>query len=168
MRARRYVVALSIAVASGLAGYAATTLRFFEGSVGQLEYKTIDYRVRSSRTLDADSSAVRLVLFDSAFVSSWPYLSPFPRAALATLIDAAAQAGAKTIGLDVYLDKPYAQLNALDNGDAKLRQAIQRAGNVVLVGPTDGSSSSRTLAAAGSVLRRRGGSSRQRGSAHAF
>ena len=144
MRARRYVVALLIAVAGGLAGYAATTLRVFEGSVGQLEYKTIDYRVRSSRTLDPDSSAVRLVLFDSAYVASWPYLSPFPRAALATLVDAASQAGAKAIGLDVYLEKRFTTLDSIDGGDARLRDAIQRAGNVVLVGPTDGSSAQRT------------------------
>ena len=144
MRARRYVVALLIAVAGGLAGYAATTLRFFEASVGQLESKTVDYRMRTSRTLDADSSDVRLVLFDSAYVASWPYLSPFPRAALATLIDAASQAGARAIGLDVYLDKRFTTLDSLDHGDEKLRAAIQRAGNVVLVGPTDGSSSQRT------------------------
>jgi adenylate cyclase len=77
-----------------------------------------------------------LVLFDSAFVKAWPYLSPFPRAALASLIDAASQAGAKVIGLDVYLDSRYPELNAMDSGDVKLRAAIQRAGNVVLVAPT--------------------------------
>src|SRR4051812_11532247 len=110
MKLRRYLIALSIALAAGVLAYALATLQLFEGSVGQLEYKTIDYRMRSSRKLNADSTTVRLVLFDSAFVSSWPYLSPFPRAALASLIDAAAQSGAKAIGLDVYLDQRYEKL----------------------------------------------------------
>ncbi|MGQ0815929.1 MAG: CHASE2 domain-containing protein [Gemmatimonadota bacterium] len=136
MKLRRYTIALLIAAGAGLLAFALTTLQLFEPSIGQLEYKTIDYRVRSSQKIHADSSDIRLVLFDSAFVASWPYLSPFPRAALASLIDAASQAGAKVIGLDVYLDRRYPELNALDSGDVKLRDAIRRAGNVVLVAPT--------------------------------
>ena len=137
MKLGRYAVALSIAVGAAVAAFALTTLQVFEGSVGQLEYATIDYRVRSSMNkTNPDSSEVRLVLFDSSFVASWPYLSPFPRAALASLIDGASQAGAKAIGLDVYLDRRYPELNAMDSGDVKLRAAIERAGNVVLVAPT--------------------------------
>jgi len=63
----------------------------------------------------------------------WPWLSPFPRANLAELIDALTNAGAKTIGLDVYLDRLFPRLNAFDGGDDLLRGAIERAGNVVLV-----------------------------------
>jgi adenylate cyclase len=48
-----------------------------------------------------------------------------------------ATAGARTIGLDVYLEKRYSKLNAIDHGDELLRDAIQRAGNVVLVGPVE-------------------------------
>ncbi|HUP89989.1 MAG TPA: CHASE2 domain-containing protein, partial [Longimicrobiales bacterium] len=136
MKLGRYAIALLIATGAGLLAYVLTNVRFFEPSIGQVEYKTIDYRMRSSRTVNADSTDVRLVLFDSSFVASWPYLSPFPRAALASLIDAAAQAGAKAIGVDVYLDRRYETLNALDSGDVKLRSAMQRAGNVVLVAPT--------------------------------
>lgn len=137
MKLRRYAVALLIAIGAGAIAFALTTLQAFEGSVGQLEYATIDYRMRSSmKKVNPDSTDVRLVLFDSAFVDGWPYLSPFPRAALATLIDGAAQAGAKAIGLDVYLDKRYTGLEEQVAGDAKLRAAIQRAGNVVLVAPT--------------------------------
>ena len=142
---RRYTLAFLIAAAAGVVAFAVTSLRFFEGSVGQLEYKTVDYRLRTARKVDRDSTSVRLVLFDSASVANWPYLSPFPRAALASLIDAASQAGAKVIGLDVYLDKQYPELNAMDSSDVKLRNAIQRAGNVVLVGPTTGSSKKRTF-----------------------
>ena len=136
MRLGRYAVALLIAAGAGAAAYALTTLQAFEGSVGRLEYSTIDLRIRSSQTIDPDSTDVRLVLFDSAFVQEWPYLSPFPRAALASLIDASSQAGAKAIGLDVYLDRRYAQIAEMDSADDKLRAAIQRAGNVVLVAPT--------------------------------
>src|SRR5687768_4677315 len=134
MKLGRFAVAFSIAAGAGLIAFGLTTLRVFEGSVGQLELKTIDYRLRSSQKLNADSTDVRLVLFDSAFIASWPYLSPFPRAALASLVDAAADAGARAIGLDVYLDRRYAELNALDSGDVRLRAAIERAGNVILVG----------------------------------
>ena len=134
---RRYAVAFLIAVGAGVVAYGLTSLRFFEGSIGQVESATLDYRVRSSTRTQADSSDVRLVLFDSSYIASWPYLAPFPRAALAKLVDAAAQGGAKAIGLDVYLDRKYDELNAIDNGDALLRDAIQRAGNVILVAPTD-------------------------------
>ena len=135
-RAGRYAVALLIAAGAGLVAFGLTTHQAFEGSVGQLEYATIDYRVRSSQNMNADSTDVRLILFDSTFVREWPYLSPFPRAALASLIDAASQAGAKAIGLDVYLDRRYTQVAEMDSADYRLRDAIARAGNVVLVAPT--------------------------------
>lgn len=136
MKLRRYVIALLIAAGAGLLAFALATLQAFEGRVGQLEYQLIDMRMRSAQSVNADSTDVRLVLFDSAFVNDWDYLSPFPRAALAALIDAASQAGAKAIGLDVYLDRRYTRLPEMASGDVQLREAIQRAGNVVLVAPT--------------------------------
>ena len=60
---------------------------------------------------------------------------PFPRSAIATVVDAVSAAGARTIGLDVYLQLRYNKLNAIDHGDDLLHDAIARAGNVVLVGP---------------------------------
>lgn len=143
MKLGRYAIASGIAAIAGVIAFALTELPFFEGSVGQIELTTIDYRMRSSQKLHRDSTQVRLVLFDSAFVASWPYLSPFPRAALASLIDAAHESGAKAIGLDVFLEQPYPILNAIDSGDVKLRAAIERAGNVILVAPTEGSSTNR-------------------------
>jgi class 3 adenylate cyclase/CHASE2 domain-containing sensor protein len=87
-----------------------------------------------SRVGDAGgSSDVVLVLFDSMSVAEWPYQSPFPRPFLAELIDALSDAGVRTIGLDVFLDRTYPGLNAMDQGDDLLRAAIERAGNVVLV-----------------------------------
>ena len=87
-----------------------------------------------SRIADQGAAAeVVLVLFDSLSVSEWPYLSPFPRPFLAELIDALSGAGARVIGLDVFLDRTYPDLNAMDGGDDLLHAAIERAGNVVLV-----------------------------------
>ena len=136
VKRRRYLVAAGIALAAAVFAYGLTSLQAFEGSVGQIEYATVDYRIRAAGRADAEKSDVRLVLFDSSYIASWPYLSPFPRAALATLIDAASAAGAKAIGLDVYLDRRYEALDQIDSGDVKLRNAIARAGNVVLVAPT--------------------------------
>src|SRR5688500_15832441 len=132
MRLRRFLIALLIAVGAAGIAYTLTTAQAFEGLFGQLEYKTIDYRMRMSIKANRDSTDVVLVLFDSASIKEWPYLSPFPRAMLATLIDGVAASGAKAIGLDVALDRQYDALNALDSGDVKLRDAIARAGNVVL------------------------------------
>ena len=136
MRLRRLLIALLIAVGAAGIAQVLTTAQAFEGLFGQLEYKTIDYRMRMSVKAQRDSTDVVLVLFDSASIEQWPYLSPFPRAMLATLIDGVAANGAKAIGLDVALDRLYPALNALDSGDMNLRDAIALAGNVVLVGPT--------------------------------
>jgi adenylate cyclase len=138
MRLRRQLIASLIAVTASGLGFGLANLQTLEGVFGEAEYKTVDYRVRSAVRLNPDSSDVVLVLFDSASIETLPYLTPFPRAVLATLIDGVAQAGAKAIGLDVFLDRRYPALSAMDSGDAKLRAAIQRAGNVVLGSQTVG------------------------------
>lgn len=101
----------------------------------ELELLTLDRRqlffadeLRAAR----DDNQIVLVLFDSMAVRDWPYLSPFPRPVLAELITSLSAAGARTIGLDVNLDRTFARLNAMDGGDDLLRDAIQAAGNVVL------------------------------------
>jgi class 3 adenylate cyclase/CHASE2 domain-containing sensor protein len=81
-------------------------------------------------------SPVAIVFFDAESVSEWPWESPFPRSRLADLVRSVSEAGARVIGLDVYLERRYPELNALDGGDDRLAQAIQDAGNVVLVAPT--------------------------------
>jgi class 3 adenylate cyclase/CHASE2 domain-containing sensor protein len=145
MKASRAAAALSIAAAAGAVALALAELRLFEGVIGQAEYRTIDYRMRSAATPHADRMPIALLLFDSASVQGWPWLMPFPRAQLADLIDAATAAGAPVIGLDVFLDRTYPELNALDGGDERLRAAIERAGNVVLVAPTEGPPDARRL-----------------------
>ncbi len=112
----------------------------------ELEYKVLDWR----QTTTAESfqegmgerdAQITIVFFDEFSVTDsvmgWAWEQPFPRAHIASVIDAVAAAGAKTIGLDVYLELLYPKLNELDRGDELLRDAIQRAGNVVLVGPVE-------------------------------
>jgi adenylate cyclase len=104
----------------------------------RLELLTLDLRQRAAAEqlkLTEGRTEVVLVFFDEASVADWGWLSPYPRAHLASLIDAIAAGGAKTIGIDVFLGDRYPTLNALDGGDDKLRDAIERAGNVILVAP---------------------------------
>jgi adenylate cyclase len=87
-------------------------------------------------------SEVVLVLFDEFTVTDsidgWPWITPFPRAHLAELVDALSAAGAKTIGVDVFLGEMYSRLSSLDGGgNDLLRSAMQRAGNVILAAPVE-------------------------------
>jgi class 3 adenylate cyclase/CHASE2 domain-containing sensor protein len=133
---RRYLVALGIAAAAAAAASVLVSARFFDGTVGELERKTVDYRMRAAASPDRDSAAIALVLFDTMSVDAWPYLMPFPRTVLADLVLTAAANGAAVIGLDVFLDRRYPELSAWDDGDRRLRDAIAEAGNVVLVAAT--------------------------------
>jgi class 3 adenylate cyclase/CHASE2 domain-containing sensor protein len=147
MQLRRALVALLIAGAASAAGYTLANWQALEGVFGAVELKLIDYRVRSAMKTNPDSVPVVLVLFDSEVIATLPYLVPFPRAVLADLINGVSAAGAKAIGLDVFLDRQYPELNRIDDGDAKLRAAIERAGNVVIGALTTGNDSARVLMA---------------------
>ena len=111
--------------------------------IRQLEPLTLDIRQRTtpesfqddSEGLNRESEIV-LILFDSLSVEQWPYLVPFPRVVLAGLVEAVAGAGARTIGLDVYLDRLYEFTPEQIDGDRRLRAAIAAAGNVILAAPT--------------------------------
>ena len=142
MNYRRHVVALAIAAGSAAVAYGLTTAATMQQTFGALESKTIDYRLNSSLEAGIDST-IALVMFDTASIRDLPYLTPFPRAVLADLVNTAAANGATAIGLDVYLDRQYPLLSERDSGDARLREAIRNAGNVVLVAPTQGSDSVR-------------------------
>ncbi len=152
MKARRAVAYLLILLLSVLGGW---VLR--GGGLGRLlgteslELWTLDLRQRmvaQNRNPGVEGSRasdIVLVLFDAASVADWKYESPFPRPVLASLVEALAQAGARTIGLDVYLERLYPQLNAEEGGDDRLEEALRQAGNVVLVAPmaVDGDGGSR-------------------------
>jgi adenylate cyclase len=139
MKRARLLVIPAITVGSAVA--ASLLTRSISGKLLQpAELTTLDWRIRSVPPRPASESPVVLVLFDSAAVRDWPYLSPFPRAHLAQVIDAVAAAHPRAIGLDVLLDRRFPRLDSMDGGDAKLRAAIRRAGNVVLATGTEGDS----------------------------
>ncbi len=115
----------------------------------ELERTTLDWRqifIQEGRGFfSGEESPIVLVFFDEAATEEWPYLSPYPRAYLAELIRALDEAGARTIGLDVYLEDLYPRLNEMDRGDDRLQRAIEEAGNVVLVAPMVSTDSGRVL-----------------------
>lgn len=110
-----------------------TGLRSFEDFTLDLRQQTTPESFRPGQG-DRESEVV-LVLFDEETFNASTWISPMPRAHLASLVDAVAGAGARTIGIDVYLDLLWPTLNEIDQGDDLLREAIERAGNVVLVTP---------------------------------
>lgn len=137
MKPRRLLHLASIVLAS--VGTVALADRYadFTG-LDALERETLDRRqiaAYEDGRPEARESPVVLVLFDEDDTESWPYLSPFPRAVLADVVRAISEAGARTIGLDVFLERPYPALNRMDGGDDRLREAMEAAGNVVLPAP---------------------------------
>ena len=132
------IVAAAIALAAVLdAAGSATGVQAFEDFTLDLRQQTTAESFQPG--IGDRESEVVLVFFDSLTVmdpvDGWPWISPFPRAHLAAVIDALSAAGAKTIGVDVFLDRLYPNLNRIDQGDDLLRAAIERAGNVILVSP---------------------------------
>ncbi|MEQ1856576.1 MAG: adenylate/guanylate cyclase domain-containing protein [Longimicrobiales bacterium] len=132
------IVASAVVLAAALdAAGSLTGLRGFEDFTLDLRQQTTPESFQSGQ--GPRRSDVALVLFDEYSVmdtlDGWDWISPFPRAHLADLVDALSAAGARTIGVDVYLDRLYPGLNEIDQGDERLRDAIARAGNVVLVTP---------------------------------
>jgi adenylate cyclase len=110
--------------------------------ITQLRFRTLDWRqastVESRQPCEGcRPSDVTIVFFDEESVAGWDWEQPFPRGHIASVIDAVAQAGARTIGLDVWLAEQEPGLNAIDGGDDLLRDAMERAGNVILVGPVE-------------------------------
>ncbi|NNF12232.1 MAG: CHASE2 domain-containing protein [Gemmatimonadetes bacterium] len=141
MRKTRRLVAVG-AIVLGAVGLA---LLFGDGlgrltGVQAFEDYTLDLRQQTTPESFQEGrgereSEIVLVLFDQLSFEETPWLSPFPRSHLAELVDAVAGAGATTIGIDVYLDELFPALNEIDSGDDRLRDAIDRAGNVILVSP---------------------------------
>jgi len=149
---RRRLLALTAIVAWATALALALEAAGELAGVYQFESFTLDWR----QTTTAESfvpgvgereSDIVLVLFDEFTVmdavSGWDWISPFPRTHLAALVDALAGAGARTIGLDVFLDRLYPRLP----GDDELHDAMARAGNVILVTPLDQTEGGATVAA---------------------
>jgi class 3 adenylate cyclase/CHASE2 domain-containing sensor protein len=145
MNGRRLLAAVTITAGSALTALGLAEHQFFQQTVGQAELRTVDYRMRSAADAQPEDSGITLLLFDSVSVQGWPWEQPFPRGMLADFVDGAAAAGASVIGLDVFLGRRFPELNEIDHGDERLRAAIERAGNVVLVGPSEGPPNARRL-----------------------
>ncbi|MEX2465481.1 MAG: CHASE2 domain-containing protein, partial [Gemmatimonadota bacterium] len=150
----RRAIALSVVVLG--ATLAASALGALGNLSGLRAFEDFTLDLRQQTTAESfvsggsdRASEVVLVLFDEYSVLDpdfgWPWISPFPRAVLAELIDALAEAGARTIGLDVYLDRLFPGLDAIDGGNGLLREAMEHAGNVVLVAPVQATDSGSTL-----------------------
>ncbi len=145
MRLRRLAVAVLIAGCAAAVAYALVGLRMTGSLLNQLELQTLDYRMRAAADPARDQGRIALILFDSTSVESWPYLSPFPRSVIADLIEVASAGGADVIGVDVHLDRLYPELDVFGPGDARLREAIEKAGNVILPGATSGTAEERAF-----------------------
>ncbi len=138
MERKRAVIAGVIALLSAVVAYGFTHMQFFQPIFGTAEQTTLDWRQRFSATeMPRDTSEIRLILFDEESVAEWPYMSPFPRNVLADLIRVSSAFAAAAIGLDVYLERRYPELNPVGGGDEALRAAIEQAGNVILAAPLD-------------------------------
>ena len=145
MKVPRLAVAVAIGAGAALLALALANVWLPGKLAGEVEERTQDWRMRSVPRRDRQTSPVVLVFFDSSAVRSWPYEVPFPRAAIAQVVDIVSGAGARAIGLDVHLERRYPELNRLDGGDDRLREAIRRAGNVVLATGTEQRGGERTV-----------------------
>jgi adenylate cyclase len=130
-------VGLAFLLGDGLGGL--TGVRSFEDFTLDLRQQTTPQSFQPGMG-DRESEVV-LVLFDEYSVldtlDGWDWITPFPRAHLARVIDALSLAGARTIGVDVFLGEMFPGLNRIDGGNDLLRDAMERAGNVVLVAPVE-------------------------------
>lgn len=141
LRVSRVLVWLLVSLAAVLVSDLAVVRFGGLTGLGDLEILAQDFRQRGSietRSGEDDrATEIVLVFFDPESVAEWPYIEPFPRAVLADLVEAVTDAGAAAIGLDVFLGDTLPALNAIDQGDQRLRAAIERAGNVVIVSGTE-------------------------------
>lgn len=136
MNASRVLAFLLIALVS--AALADALGRYGGLGLDGLEIQTEGWRQQTTaqdRGPESENpSEVVLVFFDEDATAEWPYYSPYPREVLAELVEALTSAGARGIGLDVYLGE--LSRDDRNNGDDRLAAAIEAAGNVILVAPT--------------------------------
>ncbi len=146
MRRVRRLAALATIIVSSVG--AALLLGGPLGGLGMAQFESFTLDLRQQTVVEsfqpgrgARESEVVLVLFDEFTVTDsidgWDWITPFPRAHIAEVVDALASAGARTIGVDVFLGEMYAGLNEIDGGNDLLRNAMLRAGNVVLASPVE-------------------------------
>ncbi len=123
-KSARWLVSAVVAIlACGL------SVLFSEWSpVATFEKKTIDWRLRFRVPNFEMGKEIAVVLIDDAVLKDYPYRSPVPRDLLARLIDVLSEAGAKRIGLDVFLkDLTW------EDEDEALAESLKASGQVTLV-----------------------------------
>lgn len=150
MRRLKRAAALAAIVGSSVVG--ALLLGGPLGGLGVTQFENFTLDLRQQTVVESfqpgrggRESDIVLVLFDEFTVTDsidgWDWITPFPRAHIAEVVDALASAGARTIGVDVFLGEMYPGLNEIDGGNDLLRDAMARAGNVVLASPVEPSDS---------------------------
>jgi adenylate cyclase len=107
----------------------ALAMLFSEWSpVMSLENKTVDWRLRFRVPNFEAGKEVAVVLIDDVALEAYPYRSPIPRDLLAKLINVLTEAGAKRIGLDVFLKDL-----SWEDEDEVLVESFRASGLVTLV-----------------------------------
>jgi adenylate cyclase len=126
---RRLIAILVIGFVSAVVMIFFSGLVFFEN----IEHRMTDFKfsVRGPQWERLESSNIVIVAIDDQSFASIPYKYPWPRTYHAQLVDNLARAGAKTVLFDV----AFTEESSIDpEQDLIFRDAIQRAGNVVLAG----------------------------------
>ena len=116
---RKGLAALGIALLAALAAW----IVGLASPVKALEGRTLDWRLHFRGPQGARSNDIVLVLIDED--ADLDYRSPVPRLHLAQILEALGQA--RLIGLDILLDKPSFDRQ----GDTRLRQVLEKNGNVI-------------------------------------
>ena len=119
--------ALVIAYAAGICAYLLSLLQ----PVDNAEQGTLDWRFLYRGPIGEKPQRIALVTVDEQ--AELPYWSPVPREHLANVITSLSDAGTRLIGVDFFLGSHSFEAD----GDSLLRQAIEDAGNVVIVSYLD-------------------------------
>jgi len=126
---KRLILMLAIGFFSALVMVVLSNLTFFEN----LEHKLTDFRfaLRGPNYEGIKKSSIVIVAIDDQSIASIPYKYPWPRTYHAKLVENLKKAGAKIITFDV----EFTEKSRIDpNQDVIFRDAIKKAGNVVLAG----------------------------------
>ncbi len=126
---KRLIIILSIGFFSAVLMVVFSNLIFFEN----LEHKLTDFKfaVRGIDYQGLKNSKIVIVAIDDQSIASIPYKYPWPRTYHAKLVNNLIKAGARVITFDI----EFTEKSTIDpKQDYVFRDAIKRAGNVVLAG----------------------------------
>ncbi|RKX94648.1 MAG: adenylate/guanylate cyclase domain-containing protein [Spirochaetes bacterium] len=126
---KRLILMLVIGFFSALVMVVLSNLTFFEN----LEHKLTDFRfaLRGPNYEGIKKSNIVIVAIDDQSIASIPYKYPWPRTYHAKLVENLKKAGARIITFDI----EFTEKSRIDpKQDVIFRDAIEKAGNVVLAG----------------------------------